>query len=109
MQELLILTSLSEEEDAMDFIEELLEAELIKSGFIMPGKTMYLWEGQLTIDEEYKLMLKTSEEFYARIEEFIQDKHPYLIPEIVKVSYKPGSEQFWEFVQGKIKKANSQG
>lgn len=60
--DLITFTALNDKDMAEELTRNLLEQNLIRSGSIFPkAQTMYYWEKQLTIDEEYKVMLKTEE------------------------------------------------
>lgn len=106
--EIVVFTSINDEDVAQEFVQELLQEQLILSGTIFPGaKVMYVWEGQVTLDTEYKIMLKAREGHYAGIEEYIMKKHPYLAPEIIKFQVSFGSPDFRKFLMGN-KKLSSQ-
>lgn len=105
MSDIVIFTSINDEEKAMDMITEMLMNNLIISGVIFPGvKLMYKWEGKINLDEEYKIMLKAKEEKCCEIENYIAKNHPYLVPEIIKIQASFGSENFWEIIKSKTKK-----
>lgn len=103
--DLVIFTTLNDEELAQDFILELLEEGLIISGAIFPNvKTIFKWDGEVTIDEEHRLMLKTTEKHFDKIEQFILKKHPYLAPEVIKIPVSFGRPEFWAAIEAKRKK-----
>jgi len=83
---------------AQEFIGELLEEHLILSGCFFPVRTMFVWEGQMTIDDEFKVILKAREGNYPNIEDYIKEKHPYRAPEIIKLSAEFGSAEFKKFL-----------
>jgi periplasmic divalent cation tolerance protein len=92
--EVIVLTSINEEELAEQILIDLVSDGLILSGNIFPVKTVFMWEGQITIDEEFKIMMKAREGNYAAIEQYISEKHPYRAPEIIKLDANFGSEAF---------------
>ena len=107
MSDIVVFTSINDEDVAEEIISDLLEAGLVRSGTILPGKTLYKWDGQMTIDEEFKIMLKSGDEQYPEIEKYILSKHPYLVPEVIKFSVSFGSEFFWQQVDEKKRRANA--
>jgi periplasmic divalent cation tolerance protein len=53
---------------------------------ILPQMTsVYFWEGEVKRDEEHLLLIKTREDKYVEIEEFIKQNHTYDVPEIVSL------------------------
>ncbi|MBX7059448.1 MAG: divalent-cation tolerance protein CutA [Leptospirales bacterium] len=94
MSEVLVLTAINEEELAEQILIDLVSEGFILSGNIIPVKTVFMWEGQIHIDDEFKLLMKAREGYYSDIERYIMDKHPYRSPEIIKVDANFGSEEF---------------
>ncbi|MCE9500734.1 MAG: divalent-cation tolerance protein CutA [Leptospira sp.] len=104
-QEIILFTAINDEDLAEILISELLEAQLIVSGTIFPDvRVMYLWDGKLQADSEFKLLLKTKEVNYAAVEEHILKKHPYQFPEIIKINAQFGTDSFKKFVTDRSKK-----
>ena len=101
MSELIVSTSVNEEELAEEIASELLEAGLIRSASIYPKKTMFIWDGQLTIDDEFSVMMKCTEAEYAGIEKYIAQHHPYLVPEVIKTPVSFGSNDYRKMIEQK--------
>ncbi len=101
-QDLVIFTAINEIDLARDIITDLLEQDLIKSGTIFPDvELMYKWEGTINVDQEIKIMIKTSSDKYDDVEAFIAQKHPYMFPEIVKLEASFGSKKFFRMLESK--------
>lgn len=100
-EEIIVLCSVNDEDLAQEFISEMLEDQLVLSGSILPGQVMYIFEGQLTIEGDYKLLLKAREGNYQDIERYIMRKHPYRSPEIIKIAASFGSPEFREFLMSR--------
>ncbi|MCB1175401.1 MAG: divalent-cation tolerance protein CutA [Leptospiraceae bacterium] len=92
--ECLILTALNDEDLIQQFISELLEEGLILSACYWPVKVMYQWEGAMHVEDEYKVLMKTRQDRYAAVEEYIIEHHPYKAPEIIEVNAVLGSPSF---------------
>jgi len=100
--EIIIFTAINEMELAQDMVTDLLDSELITSGTIFPSvQLLYKWDGTINMDDEIKIMLKAKGEDYDDIEEYIQEKHPYMFPEIVKIDASFGSKKFKKFISEK--------
>lgn len=102
--EIIVFTAINDEDLAQEFVQELLQEGFILSGTIFPGvKVMYIWDGQTTIDDEFKIMIKAREGNYNHIEQYIMKKHPYQAPEIIKISASFGSPDFKNFLVSRKK------
>ncbi len=92
--ELILFTAVNEEDLAQEMLVNLLHEGLILSGTYYPVKTVFLWEGEIHLDEEFKLMMKARDGYYEDIEKFIMENHPYRAPEIIRVDASFGSAEF---------------
>ncbi len=94
MAEILVLTTINDEELAEQILIDLVSEGYILSGSIIPVKTVFMWEGQIHIDDEFRLLMKAREGYYKEIESYIIEKHPYRAPEVIKIQASFGSEEF---------------
>lgn len=101
-EEIVIFTSISEEEQAEDLIMGLLDRGLIMSGTIFPNVRLYYrWDKAINKDEEFKILLKAKRSNYRKIEEFIQEQHHYIAPEVICIDASFGSPEFRTFIETK--------
>ncbi|MCC6329407.1 MAG: divalent-cation tolerance protein CutA [Acidobacteria bacterium] len=64
----------------------LVEQRLAACVQILPQMTsVYYWEGEVQRDEEHLLLIKTREDKFTEIEDFIKQNHTYDVPEIVSL------------------------
>ncbi|TGM32104.1 divalent-cation tolerance protein CutA [Leptospira biflexa] len=104
-EEILVFTTIGDRDMAEEHISEMLEQGIIISGTIFPEvELVYLWEGKITVDTENKILLKTTADKYDAIETYIQKRHPYIAPEIIRMDVSFGSPAYKAFVADKIKK-----
>lgn len=84
---LIVLTTVAKLEDGESLASNFIESRLAACVQILPKMTsVYRWEGKVAKDEEYLLMIKTSDERYAEVEKFLLENHPYDTPEIVAIN-----------------------
>jgi|JI8StandDraft_1071087.scaffolds.fasta_scaffold100537_2 uncharacterized protein involved in tolerance to divalent cations len=103
MKEYVVLTAINDRDWGDEFVSELLESKLITSATFFPEvEVMYMWEDKLTVDKEFKLLMKTYEDKLAGIEELMIKKHPYIVPEFVAIEANFGSPEFRLKVTDKI-------
>jgi periplasmic divalent cation tolerance protein len=88
---LLVLTNLPNRDAAETLAERLLEQRLAACvNILSPCRSLYRWHGELQRDEEHPMLIKTTVERYAALEQAIRAEHPYELPEIVAVPIERG-------------------
>lgn len=78
----------------------LLQQHLIAcANLIAPVQSLYTWKGDLNVDEEVLMVLKTRAElFQDRLVPSIQALHPYEVPEIIAVPVLMGAPAYLEWI-----------
>lgn len=77
----------------------LVEHQLAACVNIVPGLTsVYRWEGKISKDEEVLLMIKTRHALLKRVTEWVQDAHPYDVPECISVPITGGSHAYMQWL-----------
>jgi periplasmic divalent cation tolerance protein len=64
-----------------------------------PIGSTYRWDGEVQVDAEWLVTLKTVESRVAELASRVQDLHPYEVPEVVAVPAVGGSEAYLEWVR----------
>lgn len=87
---------------------EILAGKLVRAGLaacvqILPAMTsVYRWEGKLQRDTEHLLLIKTLAARYNEVEKFIQENHPYDVPELVALDSHRVSQSYLAFVAAAV-------
>ncbi|RAL20691.1 divalent-cation tolerance protein CutA [Lujinxingia litoralis] len=69
---------------AQPLAQQLVEEGLAACVNIIPNITsIYRWEGELCVDQEHTLLIKTSPERYPELATRLAELHPYSVPEII--------------------------
>lgn len=97
----IIYTTVPSREVALSLIKKLLEKKLIACANFFPIESVYRWEGKLTEDKEYTLLLKTNSVALSLLEKEIAENHPYDIPCIMQLDAEAGS-LFGEWVDQQL-------
>ena len=72
--------------EGAELAEKLVKAKLAACVQIIPQiASVYWWEGRVQTENEQLLLIKTTEDKYAELEEFISKNHSYDVPEIVSI------------------------
>lgn len=86
MLTLLYLTCPNKEE-ALQIAQKLIAARLIACANILPNMTsVYEWQGELCVEEEVVLILKSTVDNFEAIKEEVVSLHSYEIPCILSLS-----------------------
>ncbi len=66
-------------------------------------KSIYQWKGKIEKDNEFLLLIKTSEEKADQLIEFIKKNHTYDVPECIGVKIDKGSDTYMKWIMDSIK------
>jgi|SRR3990167_1194552 len=100
---ILILTTLHKKEMAHKLGHRLLEKRLIVCYNLMPIESAYWWKGKLTEENEVLMILKTKEQNFGAIENYIKENSGYEIPEIVAVKPEKVNQPYLSWLEKETK------
>ncbi|GAB1232582.1 divalent-cation tolerance protein CutA [Ferrigenium sp. UT5] len=101
---LLVLTNLPDRGTAERIAAALVTARVAACVNILPGCTsMYRWQGKLERADEVPVLIKTTREAYARLEDSLRALHPYELPEIVAIAVTAGLPSYLNWVAQETK------
>jgi periplasmic divalent cation tolerance protein len=104
MSTLLVLTNLPDRAAAERLADMLLQKNLAACvNILAPCRSVYRWQGALQHDEEHPLLIKTTRERYAALEQALHEGHPYELPEIIAVPIERGLPAYLEWVAAQTK------
>lgn len=83
MHTIAIMTTTDSLEEARSISATLVERRLAACAQISSIQSYYSWEGAVQNDEEFRILLKTTDERYAEAEAAILELHSYDLPAIV--------------------------
>jgi periplasmic divalent cation tolerance protein len=61
-------------------------------------QSIYRWQDQVQQDNESLLLIKTTSERYAQLEQHLREHHPYSVPEVLAVPASLGLEAYLQWV-----------
>lgn len=104
-QVILVLTNVPDQQAASDIAAQLVEKNLAACVNCLPGvKSVYRWESRIEEASEICLLIKTTSERYAAVEEAIKALHPYALPEIIALNIERGLPAYLQWVAQESKK-----
>jgi periplasmic divalent cation tolerance protein len=97
---IIVMTTTPDLSIAEDLARRIIFAHLAACVQILPPmKSYYFWKDEVQADAEHLLLIKTLEEKFDDLERFIQENHPYEVPEIVAVSAENVSESYLSWMK----------
>lgn len=99
MNVILVLTNLPDQEAAEKLAGQLVDQRQAACVNILAAcKSIYHWQGKTESTQEVPLLIKTTEERYAALEQTIRALHPYELPEIIHVPVSGGLPAYLNWV-----------
>ena len=78
----------------------LLEERLAACVGVLPSvRSFYMWKGELCRDDEVLLVIKTTRAAYPALERSIRSRHPYEVPEIVRLPIDAGWPPYLDWIR----------
>jgi periplasmic divalent cation tolerance protein len=100
----LVFTNLPDRASAERLADLLLEQRLAACvNILAPCRSVYRWKDAVQHDEEHPLLIKTSAERYAALEQALRQGHPYELPEIIAVPIERGLPAYLDWVAAETK------
>lgn len=104
MSTLLVLTNLPDRAAAERLADMVVEKNLAACvNILAPCRSVYRWKGAVQHDEEHPVLIKTTRERYAALEQALRAGHPYELPEIIALPVERGLPAYLEWVATETK------
>ncbi len=98
---IVVLTTVSSEDEAVRLVRGLLDRKLIACGTLLPGaRSLYRWEGKIADEKEVVILLKTRSAVVPALERAFGELHPYKTPELLALSVDSGLAKYLEWING---------
>ena len=90
-----VFTTVSSKEEAKKISRGLVEKKLAYCVNTIPSiQSTYYWSGKLCIDDELLLIIKTKEEKFSALNDWILKNHSYDTPEVIALPITQGSSGY---------------
>ena len=83
MSTIAIMTTTDSRDEARSIAAALVERKLAACAQISSIQSYYTWAGEVQDDDEFRVLIKTTEDRYADVEAAILELHSYDLPAIV--------------------------
>ncbi len=89
---------------ANELAASIVEQQLAACVNIIPGITsVYHWDNEIQHDQEWLLLIKTTDDMSEALKEAIMKIHPYDSPELISVDVTDGLPDYLQWVQDTVK------
>jgi periplasmic divalent cation tolerance protein len=98
---IVVMTTLANTDDAVKFVQTLLERRLIACGSVFPGvRSLYRWQGKVADEQEVVVLLKTRSARLETLKHAFEELHPYKVPELLALPVTAGNAKYLEWING---------
>ena len=100
---LVVYTTAPDIWEAESLAEKLVKERLAACVQVLPQMTsFYFWEGEVQKEGEHLLLIKTTDDRYDALMQFIKQNHSYEVPEIVALRSDEVSQPYAEWLTSYI-------
>jgi len=98
------MTTVPNAAEGGELAQRIVWAKLAACVQVLPPMTsVYFWEGEVQRETEHLLLIKTLEEKFGELSEFIRANHSYSVPEIVGLRAERVSESYLSWMTDYLK------
>ena len=96
-----VFTTVSSKQEAKKISRGLVEKKLAYCVNTIPSiQSTYHWDGKLCVDDELLLIIKTKEEKFSTLKDWVLENHSYDIPEVIAIPISHGSSDYLKCIDG---------
>ncbi|MFH2092536.1 MAG: divalent-cation tolerance protein CutA [Pseudomonadota bacterium] len=99
----IVFTACPTDQEARVLASALIAQKLAACVQLSKIESFYTWKGDVCIDPEIRLTIKTKAELYPCLEAFIKEHHTYEVPQIIMVPIKDGSKTYLDWIEENTK------
>ena len=97
---IVILVTVGSEAEAEMIAKAVVEEQLAACVNILSSmRSVYRWEGKVTDDREWLLLIKTRAERFAAVETRVKALHSYQVPEVIALPIMAGTEEYLRWLR----------
>lgn len=98
----IVMTTVMSAEQARELARAVIEARLAACAQTLPISSCYRWDGKIVEDGEQMILFKTLADQYSALEAFLLERHPYEVPEIVRLPVDGVSGKYRDWLAGEV-------
>lgn len=99
----LVLCTCPDEDVAINIAENIVAQKLAACVNVLPAVySVYHWQDNVESAKENMILIKTTKEKYASLEQVITSLHPYEVPEIIAIDITSGLPEYLKWIDSSI-------
>jgi periplasmic divalent cation tolerance protein len=100
MHEIVVLITVSSEDEAAKIAKTLVDARLAGCvNMIKDIRSIYAWEGKVEDESEVLMIAKTQKALFNDLIKKVKELHSYTVPEIIALPIVAGSEEYLRWLR----------
>lgn len=101
----IVLVTFADNESALKMAKILIKEKLAACINILPEmQAVYEWKGELKVDSEVQMVIKTKKEMFSLLEDRISQLHSYEIAEIIAIDIQQGHQPYLKWIEESLTK-----
>jgi len=97
---ILVLCTAPDADEGARLAKGLVESKLAACVNVIPGlRSFYVWKGEAQDDEEVQLFIKSRTSRAAELQSWLDEHHPYEVPEVLIVPIRGGSDDYLDWLR----------
>ena len=94
-----VLTTAGSQEEARKIAHALVERRLAACvNIVSPVESVYRWKEKVETASEWLVVIKTTQQAFARVRDSLRELHSYEVPECVLLSIADGSPEYLNWI-----------
>ena len=99
-----LCTAPAEGDRATELARGLVEARLAACVNVVGGvRSFYRWQGAIQDDAEVQLVIKTRRALFEQLEAWLNEHHPYEVPEILAIEVVHGAKPYLDWLDAQTR------
>lgn len=99
----IVYTTTSSKKEAEKIAKALVEGRLAACVNYFPIKSMYVWKGKISYDDEYVLLCKTVKSNFSKVKKKIKQLHSYELPCVFSIKIENGDAKYLRWIREAVK------
>ena len=84
---------------ALKLANEMVKSKIVACANIIESVTsIYWWEEKINTEQECMMVVKTTERNSEKLIEYIENNHPYEVPECIGINIAKGSQPYLQWI-----------
>jgi periplasmic divalent cation tolerance protein len=106
---IVVLVTAGKLAEAKRIARHLVEAKLAACVNITEAiRSIYRWEGKITDDKEYLMLIKSTRELFNEVEAAVSKLHSYKTPEVICLPIIDGSRNYFAWMEDSLKPVDTE-